>query len=145
MHWMEGLTDEWLMIFDNCTLRDRRAFLPGGNTGSILYTSRLTSLVHDFPSHCTLEVTPLSLTDAVNLFLKVSALEGISESSSDWERIQNIVRELGCLPLDICNSGAAIRGSHIPLEVFLRQLLRAKVCMLLVHACVAQSNMFQSA
>ncbi|KAL2135632.1 hypothetical protein VTI74DRAFT_7582 [Chaetomium olivicolor] len=64
MQWIEGLTDEWLMIFDDCNLDDRRGYLPGRAKGNIIYTSRQAGLRDSLPHDCAAEVAPLEEADA---------------------------------------------------------------------------------
>ncbi|GAB1310986.1 Calcium-independent phospholipase A2-gamma [Madurella fahalii] len=127
MRWIEGLTEEWLLIFDDFGLSDRRGQIPGRGKGNIIYTSRSTRLRHDLPSECVYEVAPFGEEEAVELFLKASGSTATSESSQDRASAQAIVQELGCLPLAVDKAAAAIRDSSKPLNEYLEELREKKV------------------
>ncbi|KAL2161433.1 hypothetical protein VTH06DRAFT_7994 [Thermothelomyces fergusii] len=125
--WMERLTDEWLMIFDDCNLSDRKGSLPGRGKGNIIYTSRMTSLELSLPAECTYEVTPLGEEDAIELLLKASGSPGNPENQAFAEAI---VRELECLPLAIEKAAAFIRDAGLSLQEYLKKLRTEKVRLL---------------
>jgi tetratricopeptide (TPR) repeat protein len=128
MRWIEGLPAEWLMIFDNWTLSERRGHIPGRNKGNIIYTSRSSELCKDLPSECVYEVTPFGEADAVNLLLKASDTN--AETSEDRALAEAIVQELGCLPLAIGNAAASIKESRYPLHKYLKRIRDEKVSIL---------------
>jgi tetratricopeptide (TPR) repeat protein len=127
MNWIEDLTEEWLMIFDDCKLDDRRTELPGRGKGNIIYTSRLSSLKDALGGDCVWEVTPLTEAEAIELLLRASGSN--SPSLNDDERVaaQAIVRELGCLPLAIDKAAVSIRDIYRSLGDYLQMLRREKV------------------
>lgn len=131
MRWMEGLTDEWLLIFDDWNLNDSRGQIPGRNKGNILYTSRSTALGVHLPSDCIFEVTPFQEADAVELLLKRS---GSEVNPADPEKLavaQEIVQELGCLPLAVEQAAISIRYSAgNTLAGYLEHLRKEKVRVL---------------
>lgn len=105
------LSEEWFMIFDNCTIRDRIAHLPLGNTGNIIYTTRRTlELSLDFKPESVLLVKELKESDAIALLLKASGPEYSLTSPRDVSLARNIVKELGCLPLAIDQAAAYVRA-----------------------------------
>jgi tetratricopeptide (TPR) repeat protein len=125
MNWIEDLTEEWLMIFDDCKLDDRRTELPGRGKGNIIYTSRLSSLKEALGGDCVWEVSPLTEAEAIELLLKASGSS--NPSLEDQERAQAIVRELGCLPLAIDKAAVSIRDMYRSLGAYLQMLRREKV------------------
>ncbi|EAQ92675.1 hypothetical protein CHGG_00910 [Chaetomium globosum CBS 148.51] len=129
MQWMEELTEEWLMIFDDCNLVDRRSHLPGRGKGNIIYTSRLTSLKHGLPPDCVFEITPFGVPDAVELLQRASGFQGDPEVHPDAALAEDIVKELGCLPLAIDKAAASIRDGMM-LDYYLTGLRTRKVGIL---------------
>ncbi|KAK3310502.1 uncharacterized protein B0T15DRAFT_388954 [Chaetomium strumarium] len=130
MQWMEDLTDEWLMIFDDCNVHDRRSQLPARGKGNVIYTSQSTALRRDLPQDCVFEVTPLGEADAVALLLKASGCGGTSPDPGDVDAAQAIVRELGFLPLAIDKAAASIRDSEWTLRTYLEEFRARKVGIL---------------
>ncbi|KAK4105330.1 hypothetical protein N658DRAFT_116040 [Parathielavia hyrcaniae] len=130
MRWMEELTDEWLMIFDDCKPNDRRTHLPARGKGNIIYTSRSTELRSDLPQDCLLEVVPFTEADAVDLLLKVSGRQSGAASAQDMHAARAIVHELGSLPLAIDKAAASIRDRRLALHVYLEQIRDRKVGIL---------------
>jgi hypothetical protein len=130
MRWMEELTEEWLMIFDDCNLSDRRGHVPGRGKGNIIYTSRSIALKHDLPRDCIFEVTPFNEADAVDLLLRASGCQSAPPDSEDRRSARAMIRELGCLPLAIDKAAAAIRDGDWALDEYLKQLRDRKVGIL---------------
>ncbi len=131
MNWIEGLRVEWLMIFDDFNLADRRTELPGKGKGNIIYTSRLTTLKSALGRDSVLEVTPLREAEAIEFLIKASVSQNISLNDLDDDvkaAAQDIVRELGCLPLAIHKAAASVRdGSSRSLGQYLGNLRAKKV------------------
>ncbi|KAK4252252.1 hypothetical protein C7999DRAFT_26974 [Corynascus novoguineensis] len=125
--WMERLTEEWLMIFDDCNLSDRQGHLPGRGKGNIIYTSRMTSLEHNLPVECTYEVVPLGEKDAIDLLSKAS---GFPENLENKKCAEAIVQELECLPLAIEKAAAFIRDGDYSLQEYLKRFRAEKVRIL---------------
>jgi hypothetical protein len=121
MQWMSELTQEWLLIFDDCNFSDRRYHLPWGTHGNIIYTTRSTTLNQQLSADCVLEVTPLAATDAVELLLTASETPGSPLDSRESILAMELVNELGCLPLAIDNAAALIRDGAT-LASYLRDL-----------------------
>jgi tetratricopeptide (TPR) repeat protein len=130
MQWMERLSEEWLMIFDDCNLDDRKGHLPGRGKGNIIYTSRRTSLNQDLPIDCTYEVTPFGEADAIELLSKASGFPSASENPRERGLAEAIVRELECLPLAVEKAAAYIRDGSYSLQEYLETLRAEKVRIL---------------
>ncbi len=110
------------MVFDDCNLSDRQRDLPGRDKGSIIYTSRLTSLGQDLPVDCTCEVTPFGEADAIDLLSRASGSLETPENQLDQETAQEVVRELGYLPLAVTQAAAFIRDGNWSLNDYLDKL-----------------------
>lgn len=137
---MEQLTvwGEWLMIFDDCEISDRRrGYLPGGDTGNVIYTSRSTTLRNELPPDCCFEITPFDEGDAIDLLLKASCCENTSPDSGIIDSARALVQELGGLPLAIDMAAAHIRTTQCSLQDYLEkfrdQKWTAKVSILSVR------------
>jgi len=129
LNWMEKLTEEWLMIFDDCNLEDRQTELPGRGKGNIIYTSRLNFLQDALSHDNVLQVSPLVGAEAIELLLRASGSDAASLNARERAAAQSIVDELGCLPLAIEKAAATIQRQHTPLNEYLESLRRQKVCL----------------
>ncbi|KAL2142193.1 hypothetical protein VTI28DRAFT_1460 [Corynascus sepedonium] len=110
LRWLEGLSDEWLMIYDNCPEQDRfRPLLPRRNKGNVIYTSRSQGLQADIPAQYVCEVKPFEEADAIDLLLKVAGRDHLGSDAEEIDSAQEIVASLGYLPLAIESAGAYIR------------------------------------
>ncbi|KAK3906963.1 hypothetical protein C8A05DRAFT_40294 [Staphylotrichum tortipilum] len=129
IRWMEGLRQEWLLIFDDCNMSDRWRHLPGRGRGNVIYTTRSTTLNDSLPADCILEISPLSEADSVDLLLRASNTQSGSLDKADTHLAMKLVKELGCLPLAIETAAAAIRNG-ISLDKYLSGLRDRKVGIL---------------
>jgi tetratricopeptide (TPR) repeat protein len=115
--------DPWLMVFDNYddakTFDNIRDFIPEGDAGCILVTSRHTAsdyLVGDLDS--AIELEGLSSEEALDLLWKTSRIQarqiktGISEA-------RRIVQRLAYHPLAITQAGSYIRQQKIRMDQFM--------------------------
>ncbi|KAL2263401.1 hypothetical protein VTK26DRAFT_6943 [Humicola hyalothermophila] len=125
--WISRLTEEWLMIFDDCNLSDREFHLPARDKGSIIYTSRSMALSYGLPPECVLEVTPLQEAEAIELLLKVSGIGNDVTNAQDMASAREIVQELGCSPLAVDKAAMSIRHGRTSLPDYLGKLREQKV------------------
>jgi len=110
LRWMEGLSDEWLLIYDNHPDNERlNPVLPRRNAGNVIYTSRSQGFLADLPAECVCEVEPLSEEDAVNLLLRIANREGLRTDEKEMAAMRESVIAVGCLPLAIESMGAYLR------------------------------------
>ncbi|KAK4043689.1 hypothetical protein C8A01DRAFT_12835 [Parachaetomium inaequale] len=110
LRWLEGLSDEWLMIYDNCPDQDRfKPTLPRRNKGNIIYTSRSQGFQADIPAEYVCEIKPFEEADAVDLLLKIAGREHLRSDAEEIKSAQEIVAAVGYLPLAIASAGAYIR------------------------------------
>ena len=110
--WLSCIEQEWLLIFDNADgdLNHVGEYIPSGNRGNILFTSRDRMMGFYIPSpNALVEVDAMDEEDAIALLLKSANLDN---SSSDLAApARDIVTTLYCLPLAIDQAGAAISSN----------------------------------
>jgi hypothetical protein len=110
--------NHWLLILDNADNPnlDISNFFPSRDRGTILITTRNPDLqrYNTAGSH---KVEKLDVKDAVDLFLKTTALED-PEDDNVRHGAERIVNELGCLALAIIQAGAVIRQGICTLDGF---------------------------
>ncbi|KAH6658972.1 P-loop containing nucleoside triphosphate hydrolase protein [Truncatella angustata] len=127
--WFEETDVPWLLIFDNADNPDSSFldnFWPRCNSGAILITSRVKTLVAKFGGQV---LQPLQEGDAINLLLKLTRMQGTdpSERASYRDKLQHeqreaarqIVYRLGCLPLGIYQAANLIVNDSCLLTDFL--------------------------
>jgi tetratricopeptide (TPR) repeat protein len=122
LKWLEGLSDEWLMIYDNHPDKERLApILPRRNTGNIIYTSRSEGFLADLPAECVCEVKSLSEEDGVDLLLRIAGREDSRTDEEEMEALHGCVVEVGCLPLAIESMGAYLRRGDCTALTYLQE------------------------
>ncbi|KAL2154298.1 hypothetical protein VTH82DRAFT_2974 [Thermothelomyces myriococcoides] len=110
LEWLDGLSDEWLMIYDDCPEQDRfRPLLPRRNKGNIIYTSRSQGLQAEIPAKYVCEVLPFEEADAVDMLLKVSGRDESEWNEKELGSAREIVASMGYLPIAIESAGSYIR------------------------------------
>jgi hypothetical protein len=108
VQWLSRIEHDWLIVFDNASANHNGVaeYMPRGNRGNILFTSRDLGLTRYVSHEASIEVENMEEEDAITLLLKSSANgEG---SMHLREALRPIVKELCCLPLAIDQAGAAI-------------------------------------
>src|ERR1700734_1010117 len=121
LQWMAVLQEEWLIVFDNADeppvhLVER--FIPPGNGGNILITSRNRSMGRITSFENIIEINEMAEADAINLLLRASCLDA---SAKHIEVAENIVTELGCMPLAVDQAGAYIEAGRCSIDKYLHQ------------------------
>ncbi|KAL2263400.1 hypothetical protein VTK26DRAFT_6942 [Humicola hyalothermophila] len=110
LRWIEGLSEEWLMIYDNYSEKqDFRPLLPRRNRGNIIYTSRSQGFLSDLPPECVCEVKPLEEEEAASLLLNHAGRGESKLDAQELQAVREIVVEVGCLPLAIASAGAYLK------------------------------------
>jgi len=106
LQWLSRVEHDWLIVYDNVDADvDVTEYLPQGDRGNILFTSRNLDLGY-VPCGARIEVGGMDEGDAISLLLKSSS---IAESSMQLREAAGlIVKELCYLPLAIDQAGAAI-------------------------------------
>src|SRR5882762_6591705 len=108
VHWLSGIENDWLIVFDNANTDHVSVaeYIPQGNRGNILFTSRNQGLARYVSDEACLEVEDMEEEDAIALLLKSSSNGDASVRLREEARC--IVKELCYLPLAIDQAGAAI-------------------------------------
>ena len=120
LQWISFLQEEWLIVFDNADVPPPEVvekFIPPGNRGNILITSRNRYMGRIVSSENRIEIKEMEEADAVTLLLKASCLDS---SPEHLEVSKKIVTELGCIPLAIDHAGAYIDAGRCEIDQYLR-------------------------
>lgn len=122
LRWMQGLSDEWLMIYDNFPDDlNFRPTIPGRNKGNIIYTSRSRGFLSHLPPECACEVALMSDEDGLNLLLRAAGRDKSSFDSEEANAAEDLVDELGHLPLAIVEAAAYLRETGCTVVVYLQR------------------------
>ena len=101
LQWLSNVGHDWLLVFDNVD-GDHDAvakYMPPGNCGNVLLTSRNPSLTRFVLQGARIEIGDMEEEDAFALLLKSSSMDECSMQLRQAAR--PIVQELCCLPLAI--------------------------------------------
>ncbi|KIL57057.1 hypothetical protein M378DRAFT_16498 [Amanita muscaria Koide BX008] len=114
LEWISCRSD-WLLVFDNADggYQVVEKFIPPGNGGSILITSR------DKGAH--LEVTEMGEEEAIVLLLKAAMIDNNSNVAMT---AQKLVAALGCIPLAIDQAGAYVQSCSCGLDYYLALFIK---------------------
>ena len=121
LQWISGIEEEWLIVFDNADdppVYAVERFIPPGNRGNILITSRNRSMGSLIAFENMIEINEMEEADAITLLLKASYLDA---SAEHIEIAKNIVAELGCIPLAVNQAGAYIEAGRCSIDKYLQQ------------------------
>ena len=121
LQWMSGIREEWLIVFDNAdniSVDVVERFIPPGNRGNILITSRNRSMGRVISFENLIEINEMKEADAISLLLKASCLDA---SAKHMEAAKDIVTELGCMPLAVVQAGAYIEAGRCSIAKSLQQ------------------------
>ena len=121
LQWMSCIQEEWLIVFDNADdlLPDVVAkFIPPGNRGNILITSRNRSMGRLIAFENVIEINEMEEADAITLLLKASHLDA---SAEHLQAAKNIVASLGCMPIAVDQAGAYIEAGNCDINEYLKQ------------------------
>jgi hypothetical protein len=108
IHWLSEMDSNWLLIFDNTDGKSSMVskYLPPGDRGNVLITSRDPGMKHNVLDGAWIEVEEMEEEDAIMLLLKAASLDGTSEEMRQASK--PIVKELCFLPLAVYQAGATI-------------------------------------
>ncbi|KAL2263402.1 hypothetical protein VTK26DRAFT_6944 [Humicola hyalothermophila] len=121
LHWIQTLSDEWLMIYDNCPQgRCFQPILPAVNRGNIIYISRFQGILPGLPADCTHEVKSLEKEDAVSLLWKIVNLDSNSLDPEELDAAHEIAAEVGNLPLAIESVAAYLKATKTRTSTYLQ-------------------------
>ena len=121
LQWISFLQEEWLIVFDNADVPPPEVvekFIPPGNKGNILITSRNRSMGRIVSFENMIEIKEMEETDAITLLLKASHLDPFPEN---LEVSKKIVNELCYIPLAVNHAGAYIEAGKCDIDQYLRQ------------------------
>ncbi|KAF8340811.1 hypothetical protein F5887DRAFT_888568, partial [Amanita rubescens] len=123
LDWISGKTN-WLMIYDNADegYRVVEKFLPPGDGGNILITSRNKDLVRITSKENSIEVLEMGEKDALSLLAKSAMLDCTSEGVTD--QATKLVSKLGGVPLAIDQAGAYMLSCNCSLDDYLELLVK---------------------
>ena len=118
--WISFLQENWLIVFDNADVPSPEVvekFIPPGNRGNILITSRNRSIGRVVSFENIIEIKEMEEADAITLLLKAGHLDPFPEHLKVSKKIVN---ELGCIPLAIDHAGAYIEAGKCEIDQYLR-------------------------
>jgi tetratricopeptide (TPR) repeat protein len=121
LQWISGIQEEWLIVFDNADDLSPDVvakFVPPGNRGNILITSRNRSMGRLIAFENVIEINEMEEADAITLLLKASCLD---VSADHLQAAKDIVTTLGCMPLAVDQAGAYIEAGKCDINNYLRQ------------------------
>ena len=121
LQWISSIQEKWLIVFDNADDPPPEVvaqFIPSGNGGNILITSRNRSMGRIISFENSIEINEMKELDAINLLLKASCLD---PSAEHLQAAKEIVTELGCIPLAVDHAGAYIEAGKCNINKYLRQ------------------------
>ncbi|KAF8994288.1 P-loop containing nucleoside triphosphate hydrolase protein, partial [Cyathus striatus] len=119
LQWMTNLKTEWLLIFDNADGSPDivEKFIPPGDKGNILITSRNQEHKRNVSPENSSEVVVMSEDTAVELLFKASGLK--KNHDKYFEVAANICGELYYLPLAIDQAGAYISAGNCSINKYI--------------------------
>src|SRR5580698_4788765 len=120
LQWISRSSYEWLLVFDNANGDPDMIsnFIPLGNRGNILITSRNPDMRRDVPSGAWANVDNMDEEEAISLLLKAAFLDVSSDELREVSR--PIVKELRSLPLAVDQAGAAIASGFCNIHNYLQ-------------------------
>jgi len=120
LQWMFYLPGEWLVVFDNADNTPPEVvvkFIPRGNKGNILITSRNQVIGSRIvPVENRIEINEMEESDAITLLLRASSLDPLAQH---LEAAKQIVTELGYIPLAVDHAGAYIEAGKCDISEYL--------------------------
>lgn len=126
--WLQQTDKEWLLVFDNAPNSGLSRYLPDGDHGNVLYTTRHRHLQPRLRPECIRSVEQMEIQDAVQLLLASAHIA--ADVKANIELAKAIVRELGFLPLAIDQAGAYINMAPCPLDRYLQVFNEQKEVLL---------------
>ena len=121
LQWISCIEEEWLIVFDNADNPSPDVvarFIPSGNRGNILITSRNPSMGRLVSSENIFEINEMEELDAISLLLKASHIDALPEH---LEAARRLVTKLGCIPLAVEHAGAYIYAGKSSINKYLKQ------------------------
>ncbi|KAJ2900295.1 uncharacterized protein MKZ38_002513 [Zalerion maritima] len=127
LSFLDGIQEEWLLLFDDRWDKSIEHFLPKRSRGNILYTTRHVALKSQLPRNAYHDLDVLGEQDSVELLLNVAG-----KDDEDRDAAATIVELLGYLPLGLDLYGKFMRNTYHDFVSYVQMLkdkedeLRAK-------------------
>ena len=137
LQWLSSMEDDWLIVFDNAS-DGVSEYMPMGNRGNFLFTSRNPNLARLVSAEDDVEVGDMEEEDAILLLLRSSRLGETSTQAKEAAR--PIVKELCCLPLAIDQAGAAIMSGLCSIDDYLYRYRQHRQDLLTDYSFKGASN-----
>jgi len=121
LQWLSHIQEEWCIVFDNADDPPPEVvekFIPPGNRGNILITSRNSSMGRVIGFKNIIEIIEMEEEDAIALLLQAGHLAPLPEH---LDVAKNIVTALGCIPLAVDHAGAYIQAGKCGINGYLRR------------------------
>lgn len=119
-------SSRWLLVLDNADdpETDYTAYLPSGNRGAILITSRNPQCIDlaDDGGHA--ELDSLEESECIQLLRRTARLHKTSEDPKDYAMSVSLVRHLGHHTLAILQAGSYIATTHCSMTEYLEYMHR---------------------
>ncbi|KAK2610776.1 hypothetical protein N8I77_004177 [Diaporthe amygdali] len=115
--WLQKSDEEWLLVFDNAPVSGLGMYLPDGDHGNVLYTSRHRNLQPRLRPECVASIEEMEAPEAMLLLLRSAQMP--ADITENRELARSIVHALGLLPLAIDQAGAYIHMAPCPLKNYL--------------------------
>jgi len=127
LQWLSRIEHDWLIVFDNASgdCDGVAKYIPQGNRGNILFTSRNMSLARHVSLGALVEIDSMDEDDAIALLLKSSLC-----SMELRQAARAIVKELCCLPLAVDQAGAAIASGLCNMDDYLQRYSQHRQALL---------------
>jgi tetratricopeptide (TPR) repeat protein len=140
IHWLSEMDSNWLLIFDNADGEPSMVskYLPPGDRGNVLITSRNPKMKHNASSGASIEVEQMEEEDAILLLLKAAHLYDTSEEFRQTS--MPIVKELCFLPLAVDQAGATIASGLCGMDDYLQLYSKCRQSLLADPSFEGASN-----
>lgn len=115
--WLQKSEEQWLLVFDNAPPSSLAQYLPDGDHGNILYTSRQHNLQPRLRPECVATIDTMDAPEGILLLLRSAQKD--TDATENRELARSIVNALGLLPLAIDQAGAYIHMAPCPLDNYL--------------------------
>ena len=137
LRWLSRIDDEILIVFDNANA-DIAEYIPSGNRGNILFTSRDMALRCYVPDEALAKIEDMDEEEAILLLLKLASLDWSHTELREVAR--PIVKELFFLPLAVHQAGASISSSLCQIDAYLQVYSRYRQKLLANPNFKGESN-----
>ena len=140
LQWISGIQEDWLIVFDNADDLPPDVvakFIPPGNRGNILITSRNRSMGRLIAFENVIQINEMEEADAITLLLKASCLDA---SAKHLQAAKNIVASLGYMPLAVDQAGAYIEAGKCDINEYLSQFSSHRQTLMLDATFRGASN-----